>query len=368
VDDVPESLSPGVYIEEIPFSVHPIEGVTTSTTGVVGKATHGPMGQAVRVTSFVEFEQAFGGLQGNADLGYAVRLFFDNGGRDAWVVRVGHQHDVPEALAAFDKVDSINLLCLPGFVKLKTLLASLAYCDRRRSFLVADPPGTDAQSAKDLAATLRDSGGSNAAVYFPPVTVADPLGGGTPRSTPPSGAVAGLIARSDMERGVWKAPAGAQARLMGVLGPEVAIDAATAESLQEAGVNAIRSLPGSGTVVWGARTISGRDEWKYVPVRRLALFIEKSLDRGLQWAVFEPNAEPLWAALSLSAETFLTNLWRSGALHGTTPEEAFLVQGGRDVMTPSDVRKGRAVLLVGFAPLKPMQMLLLRVIVQLGRS
>src|SRR2546428_4070523 len=333
---MPESIYPGVYIEEVPIGVHPIEGVATSTTGFVGKAAHGELGEAVRVTSFVEFEQAFGGLQSNADLGYAVRLFFENGGGDAWVVRVGDEREIPRALAACDDVE-FNLLCLPGFVEAETLQSALEYCDGRRAFLLADPRGSDPMAAQDLATRLRETGSPNAAVYFPPLTVADPLGGGAPRSSPPSGAVAGLIARTDAERGVWAAPAGAEVRLVGVLGPEGAVDDTPAESLAGAGVHSIRSIPGSGTVVWGARTVSSRDEWKYVPVRRLVLFIEESLARGLQWAVFEPSSEPLWTMLCVSVRAFLTALWQSGALQGTTAEEAFVVRCGRDMMTRADI-------------------------------
>lgn len=365
---MPEWLAPGVYVEEIAFRAQPIAGVSTSTAGFMGRAAQGPLGEAVQVTSFVDFERAFGGLQANVELGYAVRQFFENGGVDAWVVRVADDREVTTALVAFDAVDSIGLLCVPGCVDRGTLQAALAYCDRRRSLLLVDPPAGDAQAALDLAATLRATGSSNAAVYFPPLMVADPLAGGAPRSSPPGGAVAGVIARTDTDRGVWKAPAGLEALVQGILGLEVPIDDPAAQSLAEAGVNAIRSIPGSGPVLWAARTISSDDLWKYVPVRRLTLFIEESLCRGLQWAVFEPNGEPLWLLLRASVTTFLTGLWRSGAFQGTATDEAIAVRCGRDVMSDADLAEGRVILLVGFAPLKPMDFVLLRVVLQLSNT
>lgn len=364
-EKVPEYLAPGVYIEETGFRAHPIEGVSTSTTGFIGGAAKGLLGEAVHVSSSADFERAFGGLTANLELGYAVRLFFENGGLDAWVVRVADDREVTGSLVAFDAVDSIGLLCVPGCVDAEVLQAALAYCDRRRSILLVDPPTRDSQAAEDLAATLRATRSSNAAVYFPRLIVADPLAGGKPRSSPPGGAVAGVVARTDTERGVWSAPAGVQARLQGVRGLEVAIDDAAARSLAEAGVNAIRSIPRSFPVLWSARTISSDEQWKYVPVRRLTLFIEQSLYRGLQWAVFEPNDEPLWLQIRMSVTTFLTGLWRSGALEGTAPDEVFVVRCGRDVMSQADLAEGRAILLVGFAPIKPMDFVLLRVVLQL---
>jgi len=177
-----------------------------------------------------------------------------------------------------------------------------------------------------------------------------------------------VIARVDTARGVWTAPAGVPAHLVGLLGLELAVDEAAARLLAEGGVNAIRAVPGSGPVVWAARTISSDERWKYVPVRRLALFIEESLYRGLQWAVFEPNEKPLWLQLRMSAKAFLTGLWRSGALQGAAPDEAFAVRCGPDVMSQADLDAGRAILVVGFAPMKPMEFVLLRVVVQLGTS
>jgi uncharacterized protein len=365
---VPEKRAPGVYIEEVPSGSKPIEGVGTAVAAFIGLAPQGPHGKAMHLTSFLDYERAFGGLQSNFELGYGVRLFFENGGADAWVVRVTDLADVANALAAFDSVDTIGLLCVPGCVDAAAVQAALAYSDRRRAFLVVDPSGSDAQATQDLAATLRATESSKAAVYFPRLMVADPLAAGAPRPTAPSGAVAGLIARTDAVSGVWKPPAGLQGRLVGLLGLERAIDDLTTESLADAGVNAIRSIPGSGPVLWGARTVSLDDEWKYVSVRRLTLFIEESIDRGLQWAVFEPNDEALWLQLRASVTAFLTRLWREGGLPGSKSREAFAVRCGRDTMTQADLDQGRVVIVVGFAPLKPAEFVVIRIGIWLASS
>ncbi|GAB4359045.1 MAG: hypothetical protein Kow00114_11660 [Kiloniellaceae bacterium] len=188
-------------------------------------------------------------------------------------------------------------------------------------------------------------------------------------TVPPSGAVAGLYARVDATQGVWKAPAGAA--LAAVRQPAVAVDDAFQQALNvdpAAGksVNAIRVFPGRGTLVWGARSLAGNDsEWRYVNVRRFALFLEQSLTCGLQWAVFEPNDANIWARLRQAAETFLVGLWRQGALQGTKPEQAFAVAAGLgSTMTETDIAAGRIVVQVGFAPLRPAEFILLRIVLR----
>lgn len=144
---MPEALSPGMYVEETSLRSHSIEGVSTSTTGFIGVAELGPFRQSVPVTSFAEFQRVFGALQEKAELGYAVRLYFDNGGQKAWIVRVDGQTEIPSAVGAFDAEDTIGLLCIPGCVDGPTLLAAVAYCDKRRTCLVVDPPSSDVRAA-----------------------------------------------------------------------------------------------------------------------------------------------------------------------------------------------------------------------------
>ncbi|HEX7956403.1 MAG TPA: phage tail sheath C-terminal domain-containing protein, partial [Pyrinomonadaceae bacterium] len=207
----------------------------------------------------------------------------------------------------------------------------------------------------------------NAALYFPylRITDPDPAQGGRKIDMPPAGAVAGVYARTDVQRGVWKAPAGTDASLAGV--PELSLKLTDLENgrLNPIGVNCLRSFPIIGRVVWGARTLRGADvladDWKYVPVRRLALFIEESLYRGTQWVVFEPNDEPLWGQIRLSVGAFMQNLFRQGAFQGSSAKEAYFVKCDKDTTTQNHINLGIVNIHVGFAPLKPAEFVIIRI-------
>jgi len=205
----------------------------------------------------------------------------------------------------------------------------------------------------------------HAALYFPWTTIADPLNSGQPRLTPPSGSVAGLYARIDNSRGVWKAPAGTEAHLASVQSLAQQLTDADNGRLNPLGVNCLRTFPVNGTVAWGARTLRGSDalasEYKYVPVRRMALYIEESLFRGTQWAVFEPNDEALWAQIRSNIDAFMYGLFRQGAFQGNTPREAYLVKCDRETTTQNDIDNGMVNILVGFAPLKPAEFVIIRI-------
>jgi phage tail sheath protein FI len=181
----------------------------------------------------------------------------------------------------------------------------------------------------------------------------------------PCGAVAGVIARTDSQRGVWKAPAGIEASLIGVSDLDVRLTDAENGELNQLGINCLRILPAAGRVVWGSRTMRGADrladQWKYLPVRRTALFIEESLYRGTQWVVFEPNDEPLWAQIRLNIRAFMHDLFRKGAFQGSTPREAYLVKCDKETTTQYDIDRGIVNILVGFAPLKPAEFVMLRI-------
>jgi len=205
----------------------------------------------------------------------------------------------------------------------------------------------------------------NAAFYYPWLLAPDPKQEGRPRAFPPGGAVAGIYARTDATRGVWKAPAGTDASLSGVIGVTLPMTDGENGVLNPLGVNCIRRFPVYGTVVWGARTLRGNDEigseWKYVPVRRTALFIEESLYRGLKWVVFEPNDEPLWAQIRLNVGSFMNDLFRQGAFQGQTPKDAYFVKCDKDTTTQSDINRGIVNIIVGFAPLKPAEFVVLSI-------
>jgi phage tail sheath protein FI len=270
-------------------------------------------------------------------------------------------------LFALEDVDIFNLLCLPGVTDGGLLTEAVAYCEERRAFLIVDLP-SDTDTVDDARAWLNDSANpkhKNAAAYFPQIIAADPLQNFRARTFPASGAVAGIYARVDTERGVWKAPAGTEAVIRGARGLAYTLTDDQNGALNPLGLNALRTFPVFGTVVWGARTLDGADqrasEWKYIPVRRLALFIEESLYRGTKWVVFEGNDEPLWAQIRLNVGAFMQTLFRQGAFQGTSAREAYFVKCDKETTTQNDIDRGVVNIVVGFAPLKPAEFVILRI-------
>jgi phage tail sheath protein FI len=477
---------PGVYIEEIPSGVRTITGVATSITLFVGWAARGPIDRAVRLTSFADYERQYGGLDRRTLLGYSVKQFYENGGGDAYVLRIAdddaesaaasigdltltaassgawandyrvrltrraddasrftlevlHQpssdavvesfenlsmdssdarfvqtvingrssfitaaagstttpanatvdlddttagddgtvlapadSDFQSALLAFfatggiaDRIDLFNIVCVPGLVHAATISTLQGHCRRRRAFLIVDC--VDSETVATVVASLSGLTGAdalNAAFYFPWVRSPDPLQAGALRAFPPCGFVAGVFARTDSTRGVWKAAAGSEAGLNGASGLVITMSDAENGQLNPKAVNCLRTLPVFGTVVWGARTLHGDNdrasEWKYVPVRRMALFLEESLYRGTQWVVFEPNDEPLLAQIRLNIGAFLQNLFRQGAFQGTSPREAYFVKCDKETTTQTDINLGIVNIIVGFAPLKPAEFVVIK--------
>ncbi|TRW14571.1 phage tail sheath family protein [Glacieibacterium frigidum] len=373
---------PGVYVEEVPSGLPPIVAAPTATALFVGWAAQGPTGQAVRLSGFAAFERVFGGLDARSLLGYAVRHFYDNGGDDAYVLRIAADQGVvigpgdaafhAAAIAAVaGHIEPFNLLIVPGLSDAATLVVLHREAHARRALLIADA-GPDDTSADAIAtaAALAGTDPPNATLYFPWIRAADPLQPGVLRAFPPSGFVAGVIARTDRMRGVWKAPAGSDAALTGAVGMTVAVRDAENGRLNAGGVNCLRVLPNRGPVVWGARTVAGADtlgsEWKYVPVRRLALLIEESVIRGTAWAVFEANDAPLWAQLRLRVGAFLQGLFREGAFQGHTPDQAYFVKCDAATMTRADLDSGYVHILIGFAPVKPAEFVVLNIRLRTG--
>jgi phage tail sheath protein FI len=260
-----------------------------------------------------------------------------------------------------------NLLCLPAQAGNALLADAMEYCERRRAFLIVDPPEkvTDPVAARTWVNAAATPKSKNAAAYFPWIELPDPLSDDRLRPFPPSGTLAGLYARTDTARGVWKAPAGTEAALRGPQGVVYPLTDDENGSLNPLGLNSVRSLPVYGFVSWGARTLEGSDqkasEWKYVPVRRLALFIEESLYRGTQWVVFEPNDDPLWAQIRLNVGAFMHDLFRQGAFQGSSPRSAYMVKCDSETTTQNDIDKGIVNVLVGFAPLKPAEFVFLKI-------
>ena len=279
-------------------------------------------------------------------------------------------------LYALEDVDIFNILCIPRTMLLgDTAAASViseatTYCQERRAFYIVDFPNTDKTRDEpteimdwlDANGTLRNK---NAAVYFPRGKIADALNEYRLRAIASSGTVAGLYARTDSERGVWKAPAGIEGVLRGVQELEYTLTNPENGTLNPLGINCLRNFPVYGNVCWGARTMDGADqqasEWKYIPIRRLALYIEESLYRGTQWVVFEPNDEPLWAQIRLNVGAFMHDLFRQGAFQGTTPREAYFVKCDKETTPQSDIDKGIVNIVVGFAPLKPAEFVIIKI-------
>ncbi|MFP2924252.1 phage tail sheath family protein [Pyxidicoccus sp. 3LG] len=278
-------------------------------------------------------------------------------------------------LYALEDVNLVNLLCIPRTADLNeteglaVISAATAYCTRRRAFFLVDPPSTRKQISNSTTGikewvTDKLTPERNAAVYWPNILVPDPLDNYRLRSLAPSGTLAGLYARTDSARGVWKAPAGTEATLVNVQGLAYNVTDAENGVLNPLGINCLRSLPVYGRIAWGARTTRGADqqadEYKYVPIRRLALFIEESLYRGTQWVVFEPNDEPLWSQIRLNLGTFMHNLFRQGAFQGKSPREAYFVKCDSETTTQADINRGIVNIVVGFAPLKPAEFVIIQ--------
>jgi phage tail sheath protein FI len=276
-------------------------------------------------------------------------------------------------VALLEKTDLFNLLCIlpdtrDGDVPDDVYQDALGLCARRRSFLIVDSKTgwnsiSNAQTGV-AGMNLNGDAARNGAVFFPRIKQADPMLDGQIETFPASGMIAGVMARTDAQRGVWKAPAGTDAALLGVAGLQLNTTDAENGLLSPLGINCLRTLPVFGNVVWGARTLRGADaaadEYKYIPVRRTALFIEESLYRGLKWVVFEPNDEPLWAQIRLNVGAFMHNMFRQGAFQGKTPREAYLVKCDAETTTQNDINLGIVNILVGFAPLKPAEFVIIK--------
>ncbi|QDT90447.1 phage tail sheath family protein [Gimesia algae] len=516
---------PGVYVEEIPSGIRTIAGVATSITAFLGRAVRGPVNVATTITSYADFERTFGGINHDFPMSYAVRDFYQNGGKRAVIVRLvgknaaaatankdggltlraanqgtwgnnlrylcdniavkgdsgelfnlqifelvgpdklavhrevirnvscnkdakrrvdrvlqieseivraveptdnaqpevydtipsdqqslkeklktldanlgkdseklgashfksGEDSDTGDktGLAALDSTDLFNLLCIPpdnltGDIPKDVYSEALSYCMHRRAMLIVDPP-SDWKNNELIASGLKSdprtklgelnlqgSNACNAILTYPRIrqTDADPDYSGQLDTFAACGMIAGIIARTDATRGVWKAPAGLDASLNGIHSLAVKLTDEENGILNQVGINCLRSFPAAGNVVWGARTMDGDDqlgsEWKYIPVRRTALYIEESLYRGTHWAVFEPNDEPLWAQLRLNIGAFMNDLFRQGAFQGRSPRESYFVKCDKDTTTQNDINRGIVNVVVGFAPLKPAEFVVIK--------
>jgi phage tail sheath protein FI len=412
VKAMPQYLSPGVYVEEVPSAVQPIAGVGTSTAAFIGvvpdsisvpepnpdydpsqaadPATNSPSvlstfnpvaaGEIKLCTNFGEFKKFFGGFStdtGQRNLAHAVYGFFNNGGTRCYVVRETTATPIgTSTLPKIEAIDEVAIVAAPGIIDDTTRAAMVTHCQQNTQdrFAILDCAET-VETDGDLDLTLLDPSTADnllpdnsnyAAFYFPWVQVFDPATKIQDPSSdgmiyvPPSGHMAGIYARVDTNRGVHKAPANEP--VLGALGLKYNISKAQQDGLNPQGVNCIRDLNGN-IRVWGARTIGGdaNGEWKYINVRRLFLFLRESIDEGTQWVVFEPNAPELWAKIVRNVTAFLTNVWRSGALFGTTPQEAFYVKCDEETNPPEVRDLGQVVTEIGVAVVKPAEFVIFRI-------
>jgi len=338
------------------LAVIPLDGGDNS----VGTVTTTPMNIGTSFTANVRYCSLAG-----PSLGYQV---------DGVPGSDGTAPKLTDYRAAFDVIDRevnlFNLMVLPADAGWESSLPgslwgpASVFCQKRRAFLLMDPPAW-----KKVQEATNPATGVNglriglvkdySAIFYPRVTIDED---GLRQNVGPSGAIAGLMARIDASRGVWKAPAGTEADLRGVVGLEYRFSDDENGVLNPHAVNTLRVFP-NGIVNWGARTMDGDDdfgsEYKYIPVRRLALFMEESLYRGLKWVVFEPNDEPLWAQIRLNVGAFMHDLFRQGAFQGMTPKDAYFVKCDKETTTQSDINQGMVNIWVGFAPLKPAEFVML---------
>ncbi len=279
---------------------------------------------------------------------------------------------------ALRDADIFNMMCIPPFTSItdvdgQTWDAARQFCSDERAMLIVDPPSNWSDPENVLDSSIGVDGSSaelptrdkNAVIYFPRVKAADPLQDNQLATFAPCGLIAGIYARTDAARGVWKAPAGQEATLSGIRQLGYTLTDDEVGRLNPKGVNCLKTFPNTGPVVWGARTLKGADalasEWKYIPVRRIALYIEESLFRGTQWVIFEPNDNPLWSQIRLNVGSFMHNLFRQGAFQGSSPKEAYFVKCDSETTTQNDIDRGIVNLEVGFAPLKPAEFLVIKI-------
>ena len=401
---MPSYLTPGIYVEEVAGGARPIEMVGTSTAAFVGVAPDRAAGteRAVAINNWPAFVREFAKEGESTPLSHAVYGFFLNGGGRCWVVNVGEGRGISSVgaerrgLELLEEVDEVSILAIPGFTDIASYDAAIAHCEKLRNRVaILDPPigmtsldqltriatpeplasaeatgdeGSDEDNEEgESAASKRSVGlrppttdGGFATFYFPHIHVADPLRDSRPSLIGPSGHIAGVWARTDGLRGVHKAPANEMVR--GALDVSYRLTRDEQGTLNQKGVNCIRFFGSDGIRIWGARTLAeSSSEWRYVNVRRLFIMIEESISRSTRWIVFESNDRTLWKSIERDITAFLRRVWRSGALMGSTPEEAFFVKCDEETNPTEDIDAGIVTTLIGLAPVKPAEFVVFRI-------
>lgn len=373
--------APGVYVENVPPTTRAMEGASTSVAAFAGvvpdniempvlpdgtKGVVAKPGENVLLTRWEDFPSSFGlYAAGNAVLAQAVFGFFVNGGGRCYVRRVAADADLAnlnDILAGWQAYDDISIVAVPGATTKTQQGAIIAHCalmqDRVAVLDGTVPTKPDSVTPAEINLNGQSSAGSYAALYYPWIRTAGPDPTGELHTVPPSGHVAGIYARSDTQRGVFKAPANEP--VMGATDLTVRYSKQAQNALNPASVNLIRLITGSITV-WGARTLSNQTDMRYVSTQRYLCFLRDSISAGTSWAVFEPNGTSLWKSLTRNVSGFLLDQWQTGALLGATPEQAFFVKCD-EATNPAPSRElGRVVVEVGVAIVRPAEFIVFRV-------
>lgn len=397
---MPTYLAPDIYIEEVAGGARPIQGVGTSTAGFVGVAPNlaAHLNEAFAINNWMQFIREYV-TEGTTStpLSHAVYGFFQNGGQRCYVVNIGKSNTIAGGgrsrvgLDLFDPVDEIAIVAAPGYTDAASYDAILSHCEKLKDRVaILDAPalvkdinqltkvavvtksgkpaaeGVPEAVPADSGLRARQSDGGYGAFYFPWITVRDPLAADNSMvDVAPSGHLAGIWSRSDSTRGVHKAPANEVVR--GALNVSYQLTREEQGVLNQIGVNCIRFFGREGIYVWGARTLAdASSEWRYLNVRRLFNMIEKSILNSTRWIVFEPNNESLWKSIRRDITAFLTQVWRSGALLGATPEQAFFVKCDEETNPPEVIDSGTVVTVIGLAPVKPAEFIVFRISQHVG--
>lgn len=386
---MPNYLTPGIYVEEVSMGTRSIQGVGTTTAAFVGRAPNpeARLNEAVAINGWAQFLKEYTRPGSpSTDLARAVYGFFENGGQRCFIVNIGESRAIAGdargrgGLAALDAVDEVAMVAAPGFWDAGSHDALLTHCEKLKDRIALLDPPEDVDDIARLTrvatvtapGTREEEGGGGlpdlhprvsekgfGAFYYPWFTVRDPLAPDTLVNVPPSGHMAGICARTDVTRGVHKAPANEVVR--GALGLVKNVTREEQAELNSNGVNCIRYFPRAGIRVWGARTVATDAEWRYLNVRRLFNFVEESIAQGTGWTVFEPNDRTLWKSIRRDVSAFLLRLWRDGALMGRTPEEAFFVQCDEQTNPPESIDAGQVIAQIGLAPVKPAEFIVFRI-------
>jgi len=394
--------TPGVFVEEVPGQ-HTITAASTSTAAFVGQApdARAHLNEAVAIDSWTKFRKEFAAADNlrSTWLSHAVYGFFENGGGRCFVVNMPDSDAIAggvqprTGLSLLEEIDDVSIVAAPGKYDAASHAALLAHCEKMGNRVaICDPPeevpntellkvvetaaipakgkdkdkgaggatGSDAGSKPGGGLRPPTAASGLATLYFPWLYVADALNPkGDLVAVPPCGIVAGMWAKTDVTRGVHKAPANITARALNL---KYRVTSAEQAGLNSMGINCFRWFPTEGIVLWGARTLADQDsEWRYVNVRRLVIMIEESIKRATGWVVFEPNDRTLWKTIRSEITGFLTSVWRDGALFGATAEEAFFVKCDDETNTQETIDMGQVVTIVGLKPVKPAEFIIFRI-------